>query len=45
MMFSVYMLFVPGENPSLWYFAIWKVLMYLAFILVDKLPETCRIPF
>jgi Na+/melibiose symporter-like transporter len=35
MMISIYMLFVPGENPSLGYFALWTILMYLAFTLVD----------
>ena len=35
MMVSVYMLFVPGENPTLLYFGFWSVMMFLAFTLVD----------
>jgi GPH family glycoside/pentoside/hexuronide:cation symporter len=35
MMISVYMLFVPGENPTLLYFGFWTVLMFLAFTVVD----------
>ena len=35
MMVSVYMLFLPGENPTLLYFGFWTVMMYLAFTLVD----------
>lgn len=35
MMFSTYMLFLPGENPSLFYFGFWTVMVYLAFTLVD----------
>ncbi len=35
MMFSVYMLFLPGENPTLFYFGFWTIMMYLAFTLVD----------
>ena len=35
LMISLYMLFVPPDNPTLWYFGTWIVLMYLAFTLVD----------
>ena len=35
MMYSVYMLFLPGENPTLFYFGFWSVMMYLAFTIVD----------
>ncbi len=35
MMISIYMLFVPGDNPSLLYFGFWSVMMYLAFTIVD----------
>ena len=30
LMLSLYMLFVPPENPSAWYFGFWIVLLYLA---------------
>ncbi len=35
LMISTYMLFVPPENPSAWYFGFWIVLLYLAFTIVD----------
>ena len=35
LMLSLYMLFVPPENPSLWYFGVWIVLLYFAFTIVD----------
>jgi Na+/melibiose symporter-like transporter len=35
LMVSLYMLFVPPENPSAWYFGVWIVLLYLAFTIVD----------
>lgn len=35
LMLSLYMLFVPPENPSAWYFGFWIVLLYLAFTIVD----------
>ncbi len=35
LMLSLYMLFVPPENPSALYFTVWIVLMYLAFTIVD----------
>lgn len=35
MMVSMYMLFIPPENPSIWYFGVWIVLIYLAFTVVD----------
>lgn len=35
LMVSLYMLFVPPDNPSAWYFGFWIVLLYLAFTIVD----------
>ncbi len=35
LMLSLYMLFVPSENPSAWYFGFWIVILYLAFTIVD----------
>ena len=35
LMVSIYMLFRPPEEPTLWYFGVWTVLMYFAFTLVD----------
>ena len=35
LMVSLYMLFVPGENPTPLYFGFWIVLLYLAFTIVD----------
>ncbi len=35
LMLSLYMLFVPPDNPSIWYFGTWIVLLYLAFTIVD----------
>ncbi len=35
LMVSLYMLFVPPEAPSTWYFAFWIVVLYLAFTIVD----------
>ncbi|MCZ6460344.1 MAG: MFS transporter [Gammaproteobacteria bacterium] len=35
LMLSLYMLFVPPEAPSAWYFGFWVVLLYLAFTIVD----------
>ncbi|MEJ2086916.1 MAG: MFS transporter [Gammaproteobacteria bacterium] len=35
LMVSLYMLFVPPENPTAWYFGVWIVLLYLAFTMVD----------
>lgn len=35
LMVSLYMLFVPGEDPSAWYFGFWIVVLYLAFTIVD----------
>lgn len=35
LMLSLYMLFVPGEAPSTWYFGFWIVLLFLAFTIVD----------
>ena len=34
-MLSLYMLFVPPESPSAWYFGFWVVTLYLAFTIVD----------
>jgi Na+/melibiose symporter-like transporter len=34
-MVSLYMLFVPPDDPSAWYFGFWVVLLYLAFTIVD----------
>ena len=34
-MLSVYMLFQPGEETTLWYFAFWIVMVYLAFTVVN----------
>ena len=35
LMLSLYMLFVPPENVTAWYFGFWIVLLYLAFTIVD----------
>ena len=35
LMYSVYMLFVPPENPSVLYFGFWVVMIYLAFTIVQ----------
>jgi GPH family glycoside/pentoside/hexuronide:cation symporter len=35
LMLSVYMLFIPPENPSIWYFGFWVVMIYLAFTIVQ----------
>jgi GPH family glycoside/pentoside/hexuronide:cation symporter len=35
LMLSLYMLFVPPEAPTAWYFGFWIVLLYLAFTIVD----------
>ncbi len=35
LMLSLYMLFVPPQDPSAWYFGFWVVLLYFAFTLVD----------
>lgn len=35
LMVSMYMLFVPPDDVSAWYFGIWIVLLYLAFTIVD----------
>ncbi len=35
MVVSDWMLFLPGENPTLLYFGFWSVMMYLAFTVVD----------
>lgn len=35
LMLSLYMLFVPPESPSVWYFGFWVVILYLAFTIVD----------
>ena len=35
LMLSVYMLFQPGEETTLWYFAFWIVMVYLAFTVVN----------
>ena len=35
LMLSLYMLFVPSENPSAWYFGFWIVVLYFAFTIVD----------
>ena len=35
LMVSLYMLFVPPDDPSAWYFGFWVVLLYLAFTIVD----------
>lgn len=35
LMISTYMLFVPPDNVSAWYFGFWIVLLYLAFTIVD----------
>ena len=35
LMLSVYMLFQPGEETTLWYFAFWIVIVYLAFTVVN----------
>ena len=34
LLLSIYMLFIPPENPSIWYFGTWIVLLYLAYTLV-----------
>ena len=43
LMLSLYMLFVPPESPSAWYFGFWVVLLYLAFTIVD-LPYFAWVP-
>ncbi|MCZ6855016.1 MAG: MFS transporter [Gammaproteobacteria bacterium] len=35
LMLSLYMLFVPPEDVSAWYFGFWVVILYLAFTIVD----------
>lgn len=35
MMISIWMLFSPGENPTLFYFGFWSIMVYLAFTVVD----------
>jgi GPH family glycoside/pentoside/hexuronide:cation symporter len=35
LMLSLYMLFTPPENPSLWYFGTWIILLYFAFTVID----------
>ncbi len=35
LMLSLYMLFVPPAEPSVWYFGFWIVTLYLAFTIVD----------
>ncbi len=35
LMLSLYMLFVPPDQPSAWYFGFWIVLLFLAFTIVD----------
>ncbi len=35
LMLSLYMLFVPPEEPTAWYFGFWVVVLYLAFTIVD----------
>ncbi|HIG44136.1 MAG: MFS transporter [bacterium] len=35
LMLSTYMLFIPGENPSVFYFGFWVVMIYLAFTIVQ----------
>tara|TARA_A100001037_G_scaffold286911_1_gene295802 strand:- start:9168 stop:10634 length:1467 start_codon:yes stop_codon:yes gene_type:complete len=34
LLLSIYMLFLPPESPSIWYFGTWIVLLYLAYTLV-----------
>ena len=35
LMVSIYMLFLPPPNPSVWYFGLWIVMIYFAFTLVN----------
>lgn len=35
LMLSVYMLFLPGEEPTILYFGFWVVMVYLAFTVVN----------
>lgn len=35
LMLSIYMLFLPPPNPSVWYFGFWVVMIYFAFTLVN----------
>ncbi len=35
LMLSLYMLFTPPDNPSLWYFGTWIILLYFAFTVID----------
>ncbi|MCZ6620156.1 MAG: MFS transporter [Gammaproteobacteria bacterium] len=35
LMLSLYMLFVPSEDVSAWYFGFWIVILYFAFTIVD----------
>ncbi len=35
LMLSLYMLFVPGDAPSAWYFGFWIILLFLAFTIID----------
>ena len=35
LMLSIYMLFLPPPNPSVWYFGFWIVMIYFAFTLVN----------
>ncbi|MBV1879871.1 MAG: MFS transporter [Pseudomonadales bacterium] len=34
-MLSMYMLFIPPDNPSIWYFSSWIALLYLGFTIID----------
>ena len=35
LMLSLYMLFVPPDHPTIWYFGFWIVVLYLAFTVID----------
>lgn len=35
LMFSMYKLFLPGADPTVWYFGFWVIMMYLAFTVVN----------
>ncbi|MCZ6888796.1 MAG: MFS transporter [Gammaproteobacteria bacterium] len=35
LLFSMYMLFLPPENPTIWYFGLWVVMIYLAFTIIQ----------
>ena len=35
LMYSMYMLFLPPENPTLLYFGVWVIMSYLSFTIVQ----------